>query len=79
MVTRDQNLAKYGNPNGQQGGESPWPLYNTTAELNLALDVPLGIEDELQEQQCDFWDTVIEHEPVGYQASVKDAFTKLFH
>lgn len=40
------------------------------------MDVPLGIEDELQEQQCNFWDTVEEMEPFN-SAKLQSAFQQL--
>jgi carboxylesterase type B len=55
------NFAHNGDPN-VGAAEMFWPSYNATASMSLSFGIPNTIEQNFQQQKCDFWDTV------GYNA-----------
>jgi len=34
-----------------------WPLYNTTSDISLGLDIPLTYVSKYHKEQCDFWNS----------------------
>ena len=50
------NLAATGTPNGT--GPALWTQYNPTADNILRLDTPLSNTSNLEDSECDFWDSV---------------------
>lgn len=56
------NMAANGDPNvPYNNNEIPpiiWPQYDAVADVNIQLELPVGLTASLLEKQCDFWDTV---------------------
>lgn len=50
----DYNL----NPNVGESVDVNWPIYNSSAQLNILLDVPSTVEGMWLSQQCQMWDQI---------------------
>jgi len=55
------NFAAGGDPNYPYSSDTPpivWPEYDNEADVNIQLELPMGLTAGLLEKQCNFWDSV---------------------
>jgi len=59
------NMIHVGNPNGHSLDDAlpDWPAYNSTTQINIVIDYPVGSEIALNSALCDFWDQINAQQP----------------